>query len=159
MIKKILIATGGTGGHVFPAYSLANSLKEDYNVILTTDKRGLNYLKNYKNIAFKNYPFITINKKKFFKLFIVFNNYFFSIIKSLVYLILNRPAIVLGMGGYSSFPLCIAASILRIKFVIYENNLIIGKANKFLLPFTKKYLFPTMIWRVYLINIAIKFFK
>jgi len=42
------------------------------------------------------------------------------------------------MGGYSSFPICIAASILRIKFVIYENNLIIGKANKYLLPFTKK---------------------
>ena len=42
------------------------------------------------------------------------------------------------MGGYSSFPMCIAASILRIKFVIYENNLIIGKANKYLLPFAKK---------------------
>ena len=42
------------------------------------------------------------------------------------------------MGGYSSFPICIAAAILRIKFVIYENNLIIGKANKYLLPFAKK---------------------
>ena len=44
------------------------------------------------------------------------------------------------MGGYSSFPICIAASILRIKSVIYENNLIIGKANRYLLPFTKKVL-------------------
>ena len=44
------------------------------------------------------------------------------------------------MGGYSSFPICIAASILRIKFVIYENNLILGKANKFLLPFANKIL-------------------
>ena len=42
------------------------------------------------------------------------------------------------MGGYSSFPICIASSILRIKFIIYENNLIIGKANKFLLPFAEK---------------------
>jgi UDP-N-acetylglucosamine--N-acetylmuramyl-(pentapeptide) pyrophosphoryl-undecaprenol N-acetylglucosamine transferase len=42
------------------------------------------------------------------------------------------------MGGYSSFPICIAAAILRIKFVIYENNLIIGKANKYLLPLAKK---------------------
>ena len=41
------------------------------------------------------------------------------------------------MGGYASLPLCIAASILRIRFVIYENNLIIGKANKLLLPFAK----------------------
>ena len=42
------------------------------------------------------------------------------------------------MGGYSSFPICIAAFFLRIRFIVYENNLIIGKANKFLLPFTKK---------------------
>ena len=42
------------------------------------------------------------------------------------------------MGGYSSFPVCIAAKLLGIPFVIYENNLHIGKANKFLLPFTKK---------------------
>ena len=42
------------------------------------------------------------------------------------------------MGGYSSFPVCIAASILRIKFIIYENNLIIGKANRYLLPFANK---------------------
>ena len=42
------------------------------------------------------------------------------------------------MGGYSSFPICIAAFFLRIKFIIYENNLIIGKANKYLLPFTEK---------------------
>ena len=44
------------------------------------------------------------------------------------------------MGGYASLPICIAASILKIKFVIYENNLIIGKANKFLLKFTYKVL-------------------
>ena len=42
------------------------------------------------------------------------------------------------MGGYSSFPVCIAAKILRIPFIIYENNLYIGKANKYLLPYAKK---------------------
>ena len=42
------------------------------------------------------------------------------------------------MGGYASFPICIAASFLKIKFIIYENNLIIGKTNKLLLPFAKK---------------------
>ena len=62
----------------------------------------------------------------------------YSTIKSFIFLLLDRPSIIFGMGGYSSFPVCIAASILRIKFVIYENNLIIGKANKYLLPFSKK---------------------
>ena len=42
------------------------------------------------------------------------------------------------MGGYASFPICLAASILKINLIIYENNLVIGKANKFLLPFAKK---------------------
>ena len=44
------------------------------------------------------------------------------------------------MGGYASLPVCIAAIILRIKFVIYENNLIVGKANKFLAHFAEKIL-------------------
>ena len=48
------------------------------------------------------------------------------------------------MGGYASFPICIAAKILNIRYIIYENNLIIGKANKYLLPFSKKkYLYHT----------------
>ena len=49
-----------------------------------------------------------------------------------------KPAIVFGMGGYSSFPICIIAKILRIPFIIYENNLILGRSNKFLLPFASK---------------------
>ena len=64
----------------------------------------------------------------------------YSILRSLFFLIINRPKIIFGMGGYASFPICIAASILRIKFLIYENNLIIGKANKYLLPFAEKIL-------------------
>ena len=51
----------------------------------------------------------------------------------------QKPNLVFGMGGYASFPICIA-SILRIKFIIYENNLIIGKSNKYLLPLAKKIL-------------------
>ena len=61
----------------------------------------------------------------------------YSIFKSLFFLITNRPKIIFGMGGYASFPICIAASILRIKFIIYENNLIIGMAKKYLLAFAE----------------------
>ena len=42
--KHIIIATGGTGGHIFPAVSLANNLiKEGFNLTLTTDIRGLKF--------------------------------------------------------------------------------------------------------------------
>ena len=137
--NKILIATGGTGGHVFPAISLANYLIEKkYKVEITTDNRGFNFLKDYKNLNIIKIPSSPLIKKNILKLFfsIFFNLY--ALFKSLFFLLFNRPLVVFGMGGYSSFPVCIAAKILKIKFVIYENNLIIGKANKYLLPFTNK---------------------
>ena len=140
MIKqKIFIATGGTGGHIFPAYSLANYLiNKNFNVKLTTDKRGLEYLKNYKNLHLIKIYSSPLIKKNILKLIYSVFTIFFSIAQSLVFLLFNRPSFIFGMGGYSSFPICVAASILRIKFIIYENNLIIGKANKYLLPFAKK---------------------
>ena len=136
---KILIATGGTGGHVFPAYSLANFLiKKEYKVSITTDQRGFEYLKNYKNLnLIKIYASPMLKKNIFIKIFSL-SAIVYSIFRSIFFLLFNRPSIIFGMGGYSSFPICIAASILKIKFIIYENNLIIGKANKFLLPFAKK---------------------
>ncbi len=136
MTKKIIIATGGTGGHIFPAYSLANYLiKKNYGVKLITDGRGLKYLKNFKNLDLIKIPASPLAKNNFFKFIFSILINFFSFLKSLIFLLRYRPLIIFGMGGYSSFPICIAASILKIKFVIYENNLIIGKANKYLLPF------------------------
>ena len=85
--NKILIATGGTGGHVFPAYSLANYfIKNNYNVKITIDNRGLKYLKNHENldlIKIPSSPLIKKNILKFlFSLFVVFS----SILKSLIFL-------------------------------------------------------------------------
>ena len=136
---KILIATGGTGGHIFPAYSLANYLiNKNFSVKLTTDKRGLKYLKDYKNLNLKKIPSSPLIKSNFLKFSLSVSIIVFSILKSLLFLLFNRPSIIIGMGGYSSFPICFAASILKINFIIYENNLIVGKANKYLLPFAKK---------------------
>ena len=137
--KNILIATGGTGGHIFPAFSLANYLKEkNYTIKLTSDKRGLRFLNNTKSFETVNMPSSPLIKKNYFAFLYSIFTIFFATVKSFIYLLFNRPSIVFGMGGYSSFPICFAAFILKIKFVIYENNLILGKANKFLLPFAKK---------------------
>jgi UDP-N-acetylglucosamine:LPS N-acetylglucosamine transferase len=63
--NKIIIATGGTGGHVFPAYSLAkNLIKNDYLVEIITDKRGLKFLDTKKDIKFILNNSTTIFKKK-----------------------------------------------------------------------------------------------
>ena len=139
MTKKILIATGGTGGHVFPAYSLAKHfIDKDYDVRITSDARGLRYLKNFPNLKIIKLNSTSIYKTNIFIKLISLFVIFFSILKSIFFLVSNRPNLVFGMGGYSSFPVCISSWILRIPFIIYENNLHTGKTNKFLLPFTKK---------------------
>ena len=66
--KNILIATGGTGGHIFPAYSLANYLiNKNFKVKLTTDKRGFKYLKDYKNLDLVIIPSSPLIKKTILK--------------------------------------------------------------------------------------------
>tara|TARA_X000001036_G_scaffold392430_1_gene391279 strand:+ start:2262 stop:3359 length:1098 start_codon:yes stop_codon:yes gene_type:complete len=143
MTKKIkaMIAIGGTGGHVFPGYNLATHLiQKNYNVKLVSDKRGYKYLKEYKDLNISILPSSPLKKKNIFELFFSVVLIFLSVLRSLIFLISHKPAIIFGMGGYASFPICIAASILRIKFVIYENNLILGRANKYLLPFANKIL-------------------
>ncbi len=137
--KKILISTGGTGGHVFPAYSLAKyCLKKDFLVEVITDNRGLRYLKNFDNLSLKVINSSTIFNKNPFLVLISIFKILIAFVKSIVTLIKLRPKLVIGMGGYSSFPVCIAAKTLAIPFVIYENNLFLGKANRYLLPHAKK---------------------
>jgi UDP-N-acetylglucosamine--N-acetylmuramyl-(pentapeptide) pyrophosphoryl-undecaprenol N-acetylglucosamine transferase len=137
--KKIIIATGGTGGHIFPAYSLArNFIKKDYSVEIITDKRGLKYLDRNKDIKIILNNSATIYKKNIINLFFSIFIIFFSYVKSLVILYKTKPAIVFGMGGHASFPVCIAAKTLNIPFIIYENNIQIGKSNKYLLPFASR---------------------
>ena len=138
---KVLIAIGGTGGHVFPGCNLAEHLIENnYKVSLVTDKRGYKFLNNFKNLDVTVIPSTPILKNNIISQFFSLSIVFYSIVRSLFFLIFNRPVIIFGMGGYAAFPICIAAKILRIRFVIYENNLLIGKANRFLLPLSEKIL-------------------
>ena len=141
MNKKIktIFAVGGTGGLVIPGYNLAKHLeKSEFNVKLITDKRGSQYLKKIENLKFTSFPSSPIISKNIFSFLLSIITIIYSILISFVFLIFNRPTAIFGMGGYASFPICLAASILKINLIIYENNLVIGKANKFLLPFAKK---------------------
>ncbi len=134
--KNIIIATGGTGGHIFPAVSLAYNLnKIGFCSILTTDVRGLKFIGNKisKNTIVINSS--SLNKKK--KIISIFK-ILLATIKSLFLLFKNKPKFIFGMGGYASFPVCLAGIILRIPIIIYENNLSIGKANRYLAPFAKR---------------------
>ena len=73
MIKKnkIIIATGGTGGHVFPAVSLCEYLKKNFEIKIFSDKRGLKYFKSKDNIEVINVG--TVFQKNLFKTFLNLN--------------------------------------------------------------------------------------
>ena len=133
--RKIIIATGGTGGHVFPALSLSDCLKKNFEVEIFSDKRGLKYFKNKKNIRVIDTG--TIFQNNFFKTILNLNKIVFSVIYSFLYLKKIKPEIVFGMGGYSSFPVCVAYYLLKIPIIIYENNLVLGRANRFFVNFSK----------------------
>ena len=137
--NKILIATGGTGGHVFPAYSLAkNLIKNNYDIEIVTDERGFKFLKKYKDLNLIINRSSTIFKKKFINIIWSIFIIFFSYLKSLLILYRAKPQLVFGMGGYASFPFCLAAKTLNIPFIIYENNLLLGKSNKYLMPLASR---------------------
>ncbi len=134
--KNIIIATGGTGGHVFPAISLANYLTNaGFKLILTTDQRGLKFIDDKFVNKIKIINSSPLSKKN---IFISFFKILTAFLKSFIFLLKSRPKFIFGMGGYASFPICFAGTILKIPFIIYENNLSIGKANRFLANFAKK---------------------
>ena len=139
MNKKIIFSGGGTGGHIFPAIHLMKHFSDkEYKVLLVTDKRGNNFIKNYSE--FKSYILRTgtpTNRnllKKFFSYFLIF----YSIIRSIFILKREKPDLIFGFGGYVSFPISFASRFFNLPLIIYENNMILGRANKYLSSFSKK---------------------
>jgi UDP-N-acetylglucosamine--N-acetylmuramyl-(pentapeptide) pyrophosphoryl-undecaprenol N-acetylglucosamine transferase len=139
MSKKIIFSGGGTGGHIFPAINLMKHFFEKkYKVLLVTDKRGSNFIKN--NTEFKSYILraaTPTNKnliKKVFSLFLIF----YSIIKSILILKREKPDLVFGLGGYVSFPISFASKFFNCPLIIYENNMVLGRTNRYLSSFSKK---------------------
>ncbi len=146
MSKKIIFSAGGTGGHIIPAINLMEHFfNKDNEVLIITDYRGNKFLKGDFKFKSKILKSGTPTNKnilhKFFTFFIILK----SIIISILILIKEKPNLVFGFGGYASFPICIASKFLKIPLVIYENNIIFGKANKILSHFSDKILVANKI--------------
>ena len=141
MTKKIIFSAGGTGGHIFPAINLMKHFFERGDkVLLVTDIRGNNFIKKYSE--FKSYVLRmgTPTNKNFFKKFISFLVIFYSIIKSIIILKKERPDLIIGFGGYVSFPISFASKFFDLPLIIYENNMVLGRANQYLSSISKKIL-------------------
>ena len=135
-MKKILITTGGSGGHVIPSLSIYDILKDDFELHIATDLRGSKYIDNTKY----NYSLIDVPNLFSNLLLLPYNLIIFciSIIESYKYIKLNNFNILISTGGYMSLPLCLASKLLNIKIYIFEPNSVLGRANKLALSFAKK---------------------
>ncbi len=136
MKKKILISTGGSGGHVIPAMALYDHLKNNFEIFLCTDERGSKFINKDK------YKYEVISAPRLstnlFRLPLTIINLVIAVVKSIFFLKNNKIDTLLGTGGYMSVPFCLASKILNIKIYLFEPNIIIGKANKFLLKLSSK---------------------
>lgn len=130
--KLIILAAGGTGGHVFPAEALAEELLAGgYQVALFTDSR-FHY---YKGIL-SSVPRYTVRSGTFGRGLLgkvtAAGEILVGIWQARRRLKALRPVAVVGFGGYPSYPTMCAASSLGIPTVIHEQNSVLGRANRML---------------------------
>ena len=127
MKKKVLISTGGSGGHVVPAIILHDHLSKKKDVIISTDDRGYRYLnKDIHKIFIINTPRLNLLLLpfNFFKIVYLF-------IKSIFFLKKEEITQVISTGGYMSLPLILAGKFLNLSIYLLEPNLVLGIANNF----------------------------
>ena len=139
MSKKIIFSAGGTGGHIIPAINLMNHFFEKgYEVVLITDKRGSNFINKREKFRFHELKAETLTNKNIISKFISLIIIFYSFIKSIIILKKEKPDLIIGFGGYASFPPSFVSRFINLPLIIYEPNMTMGRANKYLLSLSKK---------------------
>ena len=134
-MKKILISTGGSGGHVFPAIAFFEHFINEFDIQFVTDVRGSRFL-NKDDINYEIIDVVNIFSKIYlFPINLI--KFIFSIFQSFIFIKKNNFDILISTGGYMSFPICLAAKILNVKIFLLEPNMILGRANKLMLKFSK----------------------
>ena len=100
MKTKILISTGGSGGHVLPALAFCEHLKENFDVFISSDKRGSKFIQSKsENLKIINVMPLT---KNFLTLPWNILLFVFGIIKSVILIKKNKIKIIISTGGYMS---------------------------------------------------------
>jgi len=137
---KIWIATGGTGGHVFPALSVATELvKRGHKVTISSDGRVLKMVKESKPESAKM-VFVWasgVGAKSRVKQMYALLKIGFSALALIIRFMFCRPERIVAFGGYASVPVVFAAHLWKIPTYLHEQNAAIGRANKFALRWVK----------------------
>ena len=128
--KVVVIAAGGTGGHLFPAAAFAEEMfRRGWRVVLMTDARGRRYAEGFPAERIIDVPAASLSM-----------NPFTAIPNALkIWRGVNEakrhfkqltPSLVAGFGGYPSFPALMAARAHKVPILIHEQNSVLGRVNR-----------------------------
>ncbi|MDE0114089.1 MAG: UDP-N-acetylglucosamine--N-acetylmuramyl-(pentapeptide) pyrophosphoryl-undecaprenol N-acetylglucosamine transferase [Albidovulum sp.] len=129
----LVVAAGGTGGHMFPAQALAEvALERNWSVQLWTDSRGLRFVSGFPpEVETHLIASGTIGRGSVLERTAapikLATGIFFAVIRSFR----DMPTAYVGFGGYPAFPAMAAAWLLRRPRSIHEQNSVLGRANRF----------------------------
>lgn len=136
MTRLVMLAAGGTGGHLFPAQALAEALaRRDVAVELMTDERVRDYGKDFPARRVHEIPAATLSLSDPLRVPGRMARLLRGFLKARAVLAKARPAAVVGFGGYPSLPPLLAAAALGIPVIIHEQNAVMGRANRLLSRF------------------------
>ena len=128
--RTIVLAAGGTGGHLFPAQALAEELRKiDARVVLITDKRFTNYTGQFGNSVEVKY-IQAGGLKRGWRIVESVARIAIGVVQAFLLLRCLKPDVVVGFGGYPSFPTMYVASALGVRTIIHEQNALLGRANR-----------------------------
>jgi UDP-N-acetylglucosamine--N-acetylmuramyl-(pentapeptide) pyrophosphoryl-undecaprenol N-acetylglucosamine transferase len=134
METRVMIASGGTGGHVFPALAVANELRErGVEVTWLGTKKGMeNRVVPEADIELDRISALGFRGKGVIAKLAALKGFGIGCIQALKIIRHRKPQVVLGMGGFVTAPAGFMARVMGIPVVIHEQNRVIGTANKLL---------------------------
>lgn len=147
--KTLLVMAGGTGGHIFPGLAVAEYLRQEgWKIIWLGNPSGMeNQIIPSHGIPFEGIHFGGLRGKGLkTKLMLPFN-LIRALMESIAILRRVKPSVILGMGGYVTFPAGLAAVLMGYPLVLHEQNSVAGLANKVLAKFSGRQLcaFPNAL--------------
>ncbi len=133
MAGTILIAAGGTGGHLFPAHALSAELgRRGWSVQLATDERIDRYGTNFPAEQVHIIASATVSGASPVAIARAGSEIVRGILQSFRLIMKEQPRVVVGFGGYPSVPPLFAGWLKRIPIIIHEQNAVLGRANRLL---------------------------